>query len=604
MIRKTRGRLIAASVGTAAAAALALAGCTTTATPEPSDGGGSGEATGTITLATTNAATSLNSGTPEANLNTNGMLDYLTGNGIPGSGPGTFFYIDNEFNVVPDETNGTMELVSDDPLTVQYTLNEDAVWSDGTPMTTTDLLLSWAIQSGKYDDATYDEADELTGGNAYFQLAGSTAGVETTDFPEIDEEARTLTLTYGEPYVDWNLVNLIGKPAHVFAEAAGISVDELATLLEETPFGDPAAPAAEVPELRAMADLWNSGYQITGMPEDEGLLVSAGQWVVSDFQADDGGYVELSHNPEWRGENTPAYEKLIIRFIGDANAQVTALQNGEVDIIDPAASADTLAALEAAGATVEPGSQLSYDHLDLSFNRPVFQDPAVREAFLLTIPRQQILESIVTPLDPEAEVLNSQMFVGNQTQYGDAIAANGYDSFAEPDIARATELLAGQTPTVRILYNTNNPNRVDAFAAIQASATQAGFVIEDAGSPTWGAELGNGTYDAAIFGWISPGVGYAGLPQIWKTGGGGNYNGYSNAEVDALVDESQVTIGDEDRIDEIQVEIDTLTREDFYGLPLFQVPGMVATMGTVDGVEYMGNQTGPIWNNWEWTLAE
>ena len=128
-------------------------------------------------------------------------------------------------------------------------------------------------------------------------------------------------------------------------------------------------------------------------------------------------------------------------------------------------------------------------------------------------------------------------------------------------------------------------------------------MVEDAGSATWGSELGNGTYDASIFGWISSGVGYAGLPQIWKTGGGGNYNGYSNAEVDALVDESQVTIGDEARLDEIQIEIDGHTRDDFYGLPLFQVPGLVAHNGTVDGIVYNGGQTGAIWNNWEWSLV-
>lgn len=595
-----RGRALA-GVAVAAGAALALAGCTTTPAPSESEGG---DATtgGTISIAQTNAATALNSGTPDTNLNTNGMVDYLMG---AGTGPGSFMYVDNEFNIVPDETNGTMELISDDPLTVQYTLNPDAVWSDGTEMTTTDLLLSWAIGSGYYDDATFDPATgEVTEGNVYFQLAGSTAGLDTTAFPEIDEEAGTLTLTYGEPYVDWNLVNLINKPAHVFAEAAGFgSVEELATFLEETPEGNPESPAEPNEQLTALAELWNTGYNITAMPEDEGLLVGAGMWIPKDFQADDGGFISFGLNPEWRGEMTPSFDELIIRFIGDPNAQISALQNGEVDVIEPQPSADTVAAIDGFGGTLIEGAQLSYDHLDLTFNSEVFSDPAVREAFLLTIPRQQILEAIVTPVQEDAEVLNSQQFVSNQPQYADAVAANGYSDFAEPDIERATELLAGATPTVRILYNTENPNRVDAFQLIQASAQQAGFVVEDAGSPDWSSLLGSGDYDASIFGWISPGVGYASLPQIWQTNGGGNYNGYSNAEVDALADESQVTIDDEERLTEIQIEIDRLSREDFYGLPLFQTPGLVATNGTVEGVVYNGGQTGAIWNTWEWTLA-
>lgn len=596
-----RARAVA---GLGIAAVMALAACTTDpadpATETGTDAGGGG---GSISVAQTNAVTALNSGTPDANLNTNGMVDYLMG---AGTGPGSFFYVDNEFNIVPDETNGTMELVSEDPLTVRYTLNPDAVWSDGTPMSTTDLLLSWAIGSGYYDDATYAEDGSVAEGNVYFQLAGSTAGLDTTDFPEIDEEAGTLTLTYGEPYVDWNLVNLINKPAHVFAEHAGFgSVEELATFLADTPPGDPENPAAEPNEqLAALAELWNTGYNITAFPEDESLLVSAGMWVPTGYQAGDGGFISFEPNPEWRGEMKPSFGELIIRFIGDPNAQITALENGEVQVIEPQPSADTVSAIEAFGGTLIQGAQLSYDHLDLTFSSDgVFSDPAVREAFLLTVPRQQILEAIVTPVDPEAEVLNSQLFVTNQPQYADAVAVNGYSDFGEPDIDRARELLDGRTPTVSILYNTENPNRVDAFQLIQANATEAGFVIEDAGSPDWSSLLGSGTYDATIFGWISSGVGYAGLPQIWKTGGGGNYNNYSNPQVDALVDESQVTLGDTERLDEIQIEIDTLTRQDFYGLPLFQVPGLVATNGAVEGVVYNGGQTGAIWNTWEWTLV-
>ena len=371
----------------------------------------------------------------------------------------------------------------------------------------------------------------------------------------------------------------------------------------EAPAGDPAAPGEPIAELQAVADLWNTGYDITSMPSDESLLVSAGAFVVTDYTANDGGSIVLEPNPEWNGEAV-GYDRLILSFINDSNAQVTALRNGEVDIIAPQASADTLAALEDAGAEVNQGDQLSYDHLDLSFDSPVFSNADYREAFLLTVPRQQILDAIVTPINPEATVLDSQLFVSSQPQYEDATAVNGYDRFTEPDIAAAQELLAGATPEITILYNSENPNRVDAFQLIQASAQEAGFVVNDGGSPDWSSLLGTGGYDASIFGWVSPGAGYAGLPQIWKTGGGGNYNAYSNPEVDALVDETQTIIDDAEAIDELQIQIDTLTAQDFYGLPLFQGPGIDAHMGRVDGVSYFGGQTGVVWNAHTWTIAE
>lgn len=587
-----RIRKIGAAGAALAAGALVLAGCTTTG----DDGGAEG---GTITIATTNAFTSFNGDTPQANLDTNGMVGYLTGVS-GGLGLGGFLRLDSDFGLIKDESFGTYEKVSDDPLTVTYTLNEGLTWSDGEPITADDMLFAWVQGSGYFDDATFDPATgEVVSGTQYFSLAGSTAGLDTTDFPEISDDNMSLTITYSEPFVDWELVNLIGKPAHVIAEKAGVSLEEFIDLLKELPAGDPANPVEPDPVLKAAGDFWNTGYDVTAMPTDESLLVGSGPFVVTDFTPESS--ITLTKNEEYQGDLAPGYDELIIRFIGDANAQVTALQNGEVNAIYPQASADTLTALENANANIHAGDQVSYDHLDLRASG-VFADPAVREAFLMTIPRQQILDAIITPVNPEAGVLNSQIFLPTDAEYADAVAASGYDAFDEPDIEGAKALLNGATPTVRILYNTNNPNRVDSFRAIQESAQQAGFVIEDLGSPDWSSLLTSDTYDASIFGWIAPGAGNASLPQIFKTGGGGNYNGYSNAEVDALVDESQVTL-DPERLAEIKIEIDALTAQDYYGLPLFQLPGLFADNGTVTGIEHFGGQTGIVWNAHEWQLA-
>jgi len=592
----TRMKRVAAVAAVAGASALVLAACTTTG--EENTGGGDGA--GTITIATTNAFTSFNGDTPEANLDTNGMVGYLTGVS-GGLGLGGFLRLDSDYSILKDDSFGTYEKTSDDPLTVKYTLNEGLKWSDGEPITADDMLFSWVQSSGYFDDATIDPATgAATTGTQYFSLAGSTAGLDTTAFPEISDDNLSLTITYSVPFVDWELVNMIGKPAHVIAEKAGVSLEELIKVFKETPAGDPAAPVEPNPTIKAAADFWNTGYDVTSMPTDESLLVGSGPFIVTDFTPESD--ITLEKNPEYQGDLSPAYDQLIIRFVGDANAQVTALQNGEVNAIQPQPSADTLTALENAGSVVHSGDQLSYDHVDLNFSG-VFADPAVREAFLKTIPRQQILDSIITPINPEAEVLNSQIFLPTDGPYADAVAASGYDAYTEPDIEGAKALLAGATPEIRILYNTNNPNRVDSFRAIQESAQKAGFIITDAGSPDWGSLLGSGSYDASIFGWISPGAGNAALPQIFKSNGGGNYNLYSNPAVDALVDESQITV-DPDRLDEIKVEIDAATAADFFGLPLFQLPGLFADNGTVTGIEHFGGQTGIVWNAQDWTLTK
>lgn len=597
---KSQGsRRVGVALAVAGVSVLALAACTT----DPNTSGG-GEAGDTITVAVTNEATSFNSSTPQGNLDTNGMIQYLTGTtGTSGGASlGGFYTLDSEFQIVHNDSIGSFEKISDDPLTVEYKLNEGLKWSDGEPITADDMLVAWAIGSGYYDDATLDAATgEVSSGTQYFTLAGSTDGLDTTAFPEFGDDGLSMTITYGAPFVDWELGNMLDKPAHVLADKAGVSLEEFVQTLKDTPQGDPAAPVEANPVIKAAADFWNTGYDFTSFPEDESLLVASGPFVVSAYTANQS--LTFSKNPEYKGADEPAYEELVLRFIGDSNAQVTALQNGEVNVIYPQASADTLTALENANLEVLEGDQLSYDHLDLNFGSPVFQDPVVREAFLKTIPRQQILESIVTPVNPSAAVLNSQIFVPANPEYTDAVAASGYDAFAEPDIEGAKALLAGATPTVRILYNTENPNRVDSFQAIQASAAEAGITVVDAGSPDWGSLLPGGDYDAAIFGWISPGAGNAALAQIFKTGGGGNYNKYTNAQVDALVDQAQTEL-DSDALSQLKIEIDAFTAQDFYGLPLFQSPGLFASNGSVDGLEFFGNQTGVVWNAQKWTIAE
>jgi len=169
------------------------------------------------------------------------------------------------------------------------------------------------------------------------------------------------------------------------------------------------------------------------------------------------------------------------------------------------------------------------------------------------------------------------------------------------DIDGAKQLLNGATPTIRIMYNKDNPNRLNAFTLISQSATQAGFKIVDGGlgGSEWSKALGNGSYDATIFGWINSGVGVSNVPQLFKTGAGNNFNQFSNPEADKLMDEL-VTTTDKAKQDDLQVQIDKLIWDSAYGLPLFQTIGVDAYSDKVTGIKYNPTQTGVWWNVWDW----
>ncbi|MFZ3415472.1 ABC transporter family substrate-binding protein [Arthrobacter sp. 3Tela_A] len=594
---------ISKAVGVAAVAALALSACA--ANQGTTDNGSSdSESTGgSVRVVEVNAFSSFNSNTANGNVDINGKIAYATHSG--------FNYITDELKVEPLEDFGTYEKVSEDPLTVKYTVNEGVNWSDGEPVDADDLMLLWAVNSGHFNDATLNEEGETVSGTTYFDYAGDTSGLSLTDVPEIGDDGRSITMTYSEPFADWEVAfgamtdGGVSTPAHVVAEKAGLADgDALIELIQNTPAGDPANPAPVNEELKAVADFWNTGFDTKSLPSDASLYLSNGPFIVSEIDPENS--MTLTRNEDYNWGPEPKIDEIIVRYIGDAPAQVQALKNGEVDIIAPQASADTVEQLEAIdGVTINSGNQLSYDHVDLNFSG-VFADENVRTAFMKVIPRQAIVDSIVKKLNPDAAPLDSQIFLSDQDGYEESAANNGSSEYAEVDVEGAKELLAGATPEVRIMYNKDNPNRSDAYTLIAQSASEAGFKVVDGGlgASDWGSALGTGTYDASIFGWINSGVGVTGVPQLFKTGAASNYSGFSNPEADALMDQL-ILETDVEKQKELQIQIDKLIWDSSFGLPLFQSPGVDAHSDSIGGINsYMPNQTGVWWNFWEWEVLD
>src|SRR5690606_25458884 len=89
---------------------------------------------------------------------------------------------------------------------------------------------------------------------------------------------------------------------------------------------------------------------------------------------------------------------------------------------------------------------------------------AVRQAFLLSIPRQTIVDNLIKPLNPDAEVRNSNILIPGSPNYDQMVAENGSKDYPnEGDIAKAQQLLADAgvaTPVkVRFAYNNENTRR-------------------------------------------------------------------------------------------------------------------------------------------------
>ena len=617
-------RRLTAAAAIAAAGALALSACSTPDTGNGGDGGG--EATGTETGDTTApSAVSIgwnqsfyeyNSDSATGNATANANVLYFMQSG--------FNYYDGDLNLVPDESFGTYENTSDDPRTVTYTVNEGVNWSDGTPVSAADLLLAWGALSGNFNTVE-EEVDPETGevtnpdeveAGVYFNFTSDSVGL-IVEFPEFSVEVKSITFFYTKPFGDWEVNLGIGVPAHVTAMHA-LEIDDPAeatqALIDAFQNNDAAA-------LGPISQFWNTGYQFGDtLPEDESLYLSSGPYVMVDFVKDQ--YLTLEKNPDYTGDMVPSIDQVTFRYNEDPMAMVQALANGEMNLISPQSTADVLAAVEGLGEGFDftTAEEAVYEHVDMAVNNGGPFDPAtyggdaevakkVRQAFLHLIPRNEIVEKLIQPLNPEAVVRNSFTAITGSPRYDGIGEANGMaDIYAEGDGEAASALIeeAGvETPIdVRMLFAKSNVRRQNEFVLIQDSANSSGlFNVIDASSDEWGSLLSDtSVYDAALFGWQSTSTAVTESDANFRTGGGNNFYGYSNPEVDALYDELQVATETEEQ-QSILEQIEKILVDDAFGLTIFQFPSVTAWSSNLSGVDPIAISPTILWNFWEWEIT-
>ena len=606
-----RGILTAAAG--VAASALVLSACT-----PPGDGGNGGNGGdggngggGEVSVMWNQPFYSMNNNTSATNNVTNANVVYMMND--------AFKYYDENLKLQDNTSFGTVEQVSEDPLKVKYTYSDNAKWSDGTPVDAADLVLAWAARSGNFnttEDAERDDEGvvEDAGGDVFFDAAEPGLAL-IKDFPEISEDGKEITFEYTKPFADWETNLTIGDsgvPAHIVAKNAidtGDAEEGKKAILD-------AVENEDKEKLAKVAEFWNTGYNMTSMPEDEDLLIGTGPMKMTDFK--EGQYLTLEARDDYEGDRKPQLSKITVRYNEDPMAAVQALENGEVQLINPQSTADVLQAVEAIdGVENNTADGATYEHVDLTFDNNGPFDPAsyggdeekakqVREAFLQSIPRGKIVNDIVKPLNDQAQIRNSFTQVPGSPDYDTIVQGSGIeDTYGEGDAEKAKQMLeeAGvdEAPKVRLLYAKGNARREQEFQLIKESAEKAGFEVIDNSSETWSEDLGNGEYDASLFGWQSTSTAVTESDANFRAGGQNNFGGFANDEVDKLYDELQ-TETDPARQAEILGEVEKILVDEGFGLTLFQFPEVVAYSDQLQNVKPMTVSPTMFWNFWEWEM--
>jgi len=565
----------AKAVALLAGSTLALAACATSSGSTGSSSSSSASASTsskTFTWAYEQEFAQYNGNTSDGNSSANHVVLNSVING--------FWEFNPDGTLGPNKDYGSYTKTSDNPLTVKYSFNPKATWSDGEPIGCDDFVMAWLANSG------------LTGAKG-FSSAG-TSGYADQNKPQCKDGDKDVTVTYKKSYGDWE--GLYGSatilPAHIVEKQSGMTKKFID--YADTPTS---------PDLAKAIEFYNKGWAFNPGQLKKDIMPSSGPYTIDSWAA--GQSLTLKANPKWWGE--PAkLGTIVIRYIGGPQ-QAQALQNGEVQAMDPQPQVDIVNQLKALGSKIKfsTSDQYSFEHVDFSF-KGAFKDKTLREAFAKCLPRQQIVDNLIKPQNANAKIMETRIVFPFQPAYKDYETSIGGEKYDKVDIAGAKALLAGKTPTVRIGWRKDpaqlNKRRADQISLIQASCNQAGFKVVDAGTPTFfDKEWPAANFDVAMFAWAGSPL-LSGNDGIYTTGGGQNPNGYSNPEVDKAW-ASMIHELDKDKQLALTKQFETALWTDLATIPLYAFPALLATTPNVEGVQYNATQADLTWNASKWNLA-
>jgi peptide/nickel transport system substrate-binding protein len=459
------------------------------------------------------------------------------------------------------------------PQTVVYQIKNNAVWSDGTPITADDFAYTWRVQNGT--DANIQTANTL-GYSQVKSVTGSNAG-------------KTVTVVFSSAFPDWKSLFTHVYPAHVAAEHG----------TDEQSFA------------------WFSANP----PK-----VSGGPFTVATVSSDK---TEVDESKNARYYGAPAnLDQVDFRAITDQSLQVAALESKEVDGIYPQPTAALVSQLKSLGrqVTYKVDTGMEYEHIDFNLKNSALADPkwgrTLRTAMFTAVNRNEVLAKTVRPVQPTAVALNNRMLVPGQAGYQDDVAAYGLGT---GDLAKARALLtaAGFTgadagkqltapggeavPAFTMVYSMGNTVRQTTCQLFAAAMADLGITVNVQPTDDMAATLTQSSpgysYDIVDFASVASPFPDSASRPAYTSGGGGDFGGYSNKNVDAWLKQAASATDQSAAAADLD-KADQQISQDAYTLPLYQKPTLIAFQPGLVNVHNNVTESGPTYNVGDWGLKK
>jgi peptide/nickel transport system substrate-binding protein len=574
----------------------------------------------TVVIIDSNAFTSLNPTVVGQNLVLNSNVSYMSSIG--------FNYYNDKPELVRNSTFGSYKILSRSPFKVKYTVNKGRVWSDGTPITGVDLLMTHIVSSDQFSiDAGLGDPKDKVKKPAF--NSGAYSRTYNTQIKDISlaVDRMSVVLEYKAFFPDWEVYAPGVFPVHALVAIAegktklGTNANNVANKNKFLR----AFLAKDTDMLTKLGKVWSENYNVTEVNDKTNpllLVANAGMQVQSIVKNQ---RVTMKLNPRYNsGPKMSGIETIVYVTIPDSTAAAQALANKEADFYSALATADSVAQLnKIKGITLDGSPEATYEHVELRSGAFAGEKPYtgpfagmsqrakdLRTAALLAWPRQEIIDKIVKPVNAKAVVMNSLEYFPSQPNYAKMIASNGFDKFTEGTQAQRTakalalvkkyypEAKAGSgSIKIKLLYNTS-ARRASQAALVKAELANAGFDVELNPLPNWGVLLSSSDYDAAFYAWGKGSLLQTGNMAEYETGVGDS--GYSNPQVDKIIEDLQKgNYNDSERFSRY-LAIEKIMAEDAVSLPIFQWPSLLAYNSDLKNVSPAPLVPNGLWNFWDW----
>jgi peptide/nickel transport system substrate-binding protein len=275
---------------------------------------------------------------------------------------------EGEASANPNYLTGWEAEEVDGKTVLTFTLNPEAKYNNGEPITWETYKVTWEALNGTNEEYS----------------PSSTDGYSLIESVEQGEDEFQAVVTFKQVYPWWQ----------------GL-------------FWNPLNPEVNSPAA------FNEGYLEEAHPE-----WGAGPYKLEELDTN-GGTATFVPNENWWGDE-PMLDKVTFRVL-EPVAMVNAFQNGEIDYADNL-TADNLEQLkDIDGAVTYRAQRTATNLLQINAERPQFSDLEVREAMLKAIDREQIKEVMWDGLNYTEEPVGSLNLFPFQEGYVDALSEAGWE---------------------------------------------------------------------------------------------------------------------------------------------------------------------------------